>query len=76
MRLTNPAIAPPPYKVEAEPLMISTCFKSNGGVCKSPKPLDAPEYRGKPSFSIWVYLPSKPCMRIEEFAEVADVCCV
>ena len=67
MRLTNPAIAPPPYKVEAEPLMISTCFKSNG---------DAPEYRGKPSFSIWVYLPSKPCMRIEEFAEVADVCCV
>ena len=52
MRFTKPAIAPPPYKVEAEPLITSTCFKSSGGICNKPNPLAAPAYSGNPSFKI------------------------
>ena len=35
-----------------------------------------PPYNGNPSFNIWVYLPSKPCIRIFIFPELSDVCCI
>ena len=56
--------------------MISTCFKSRGGVCNNPSPLAAPAKTGNPSFNICVYLPSNPCMRIDAFPDVAEVCWV
>jgi len=39
MKFTTPAMAPPPYKVEAGPFITSTCFKSSGGISSILKPL-------------------------------------
>ena len=52
IRLTNPAIAPPPYNVEDAPLIISTCRRSNGTICNKLNPPENPEYNGNPSFNI------------------------
>ena len=51
IRLTRPAIAPPPYKVEEEPFITSTCFRSSGAICIKLNPPENPEYKGKPSLS-------------------------
>ena len=31
-KFTSPAMAAPPYNVEAEPLITSTCFKADGAI--------------------------------------------
>src|SRR5262245_50293907 len=53
-RFTRPAIAPPPYRVEEEPLMTSTCFRSSGAICNNDRPPEKPAYMGYPSRRICV----------------------
>ncbi len=74
IKLINPAIAPPPNKVEELPFIISICFRSSGGTCTMLRLPEKPEYNGKPSFNNCVYLPSRPWMRNELFALAAEVC--
>src|SRR3546814_10520189 len=75
-RFTSPAIAPPPYRVDDDPLITSTCCRSSGAICNRPSPPEKPEYNGKPSLIIWVYFPSSPWIRILELPLVAEVCWV
>ena len=50
IKFTTPAIAPAPNNGDAGPLIISTCFKSSGGISSILSPLEKLPKFGKPSF--------------------------
>ena len=59
--------------LQIPPLMISTCFRSSGGICNKLKLPLYPPNNGNPSLNICVYLPGKPCTRRSTLPVVPDV---
>ena len=73
-RLTTPPIAPAPYSADATPLITSTCPRSIGGICSSPRPPTSPK-SGRPSDRTRVYRPRMPWIRTLAAPSDGDVAC-